>query len=279
MNLTTRNTDPWKMIKGGHRLKFPNLGLLRMQRNTKRLRRLVKLGGRPTSARFTRQGGKWFVSVNVTMPATFLTPRKPNKTQRAGGCVGVDLGVHRLATLSTAELIPNPRHGKKSEERLAELTRRLDRQHRTGSPECFASDGTHVESGCQWGRGSVAKSRRAQTTQRQLTRLHSLIAQQRSTTNHALTKRLATNFELIAIEDLAIKNMTAKPAPRPDPDNPGGYLSNRRRAKAGLNRSILDAKLGEIRRQLTYKAGWHALHSMWCLVITQAARSARTVEK
>ena len=47
--------------------------------------------------------------------------------------------------------------------------------------------------------------------------------------------------------------MTHAPAPVPDPDRTGAWLPNGRRAKAGLNRSILDTAPGEIRRQLTYK--------------------------
>ena len=35
--------------------------------------------------------------------------------------------------------------------------------------------------------------------------------------------------------------MTRRPAPKPDPERPGAYLSNGAAAKAGLNKSILDA--------------------------------------
>jgi putative transposase len=37
---------------------------------------------------------------------------------------------------------------------------------------------------------------------------------------------------------------------------PGRYLSNNKRAKAGLNRSILDTAPSEFRRQLAYKVAW-----------------------
>jgi hypothetical protein len=39
-------------------------------------------------------------------------------------------------------------------------------------------------------------------------------------------------------EKLNTKDMTRKPAPKPDPGKPGAFLPNRARAKAGMNRGI-----------------------------------------
>src|SRR5699024_5523643 len=77
---------------------------------------------------------------------------------------------------------------------------------------------------------------------------------------HELTKRLATGFHTVAIEDLNVAGMTARSAPKPDPDKEGAYLPNRRKAKSGLNRAILDVGFGEFRRQLDYKTSWHGSH-------------------
>ena len=46
----------------------------------------------------------------------------------------------------------------------------------------------------------------------------------------------------------------AGPKPRPDPERPGTYLANRRRAKAGLNRGILVNGWGMLVRRLEHKA-------------------------
>ena len=51
--------------------------------------------------------------------------------------------------------------------------------------------------------------------------------------------------------------MTARPTPRSDPERPGHHLRNGARAKAGLNRAILDASPGQLRRQLAYKCEWY----------------------
>jgi putative transposase len=45
---------------------------------------------------------------------------------------------------------------------------------------------------------------------------------------------LATAYGTVVIEDLAVKNMTACPKPKADPENPGHHLDNGHAAKAGL---------------------------------------------
>ncbi|GAA2309858.1 hypothetical protein GCM10010149_70130 [Nonomuraea roseoviolacea subsp. roseoviolacea] len=62
------------------------------------------------------------------------------------------------------------------------------------------------------------------------------------------------DYDVIAHEDLRIANMTKAPAPKPDPDQSGAFLPNRAAAKAGLNKSILDAGWGVFLTILAYKA-------------------------
>lgn len=116
-----------------------------------------------------------------------------------------------------------------------------------------------------------AMSRNARTTLRQITRLEHRIALQRQTVTHRLTKQLATGHDLIAIEDLNTRGMTATPAAKPDPDQPGAFLPNGRATKRGLNRAILRAGFGEFRRQLTYKTRWYG--SMLVVIDRWAATS------
>jgi putative transposase len=93
---------------------------------------------------------------------------------------------------------------------------------------------------------------------RRMARLqHELARRQKGSRRRARTRsHLAATYGTIAIEDLNVKGMTASPRPRPDPMQPGRYLSNNKRAKAGLNRSILDTAPSEFRRQLAYKVAW-----------------------
>jgi putative transposase len=48
--------------------------------------------------------------------------------------------------------------------------------------------------------------------------------------------------------------MTRRPAPKPDPGNPGAFLPNRAAAAAGLNKAILDAGWAQFANILTGKA-------------------------
>ncbi|WP_194165024.1 RNA-guided endonuclease TnpB family protein [Pseudactinotalea sp. HY160] len=258
--LTETGLSPWRAIEGGHRIKVPSIGSIRVVQSTKRLRQLIKRGGKTTSARFTRRGGKWFVSVSVAFDLSAPRVQRParlSRRQRAGGSTGVDLGVNRLATLSSGDQFPNRRLLRKSMAEIKRLQRKFDRQHRAGSPECFNEDGTHKKR-CRWGReDGPAMSRSAQTTKRQLRRIHDLTARRRAGVLHEITKDLATRFELIGVEDLNVAGMTAKSKPKPDPDRPGHFLPNRRAAKAGLNRAILDVGFYEFKRQLGYKTEWY----------------------
>src|SRR5699024_10710724 len=165
-----------------------------------------------------------------------------------GGSVGVDRATAHLATWSDGAQSPTRRLLADSKRELERLQRQRDRQHRAGSPKCFEADGTHKKGPCQW----TDKSRAARTTQAQITRLHDLLRRRRAGYLHEITKTLATRHEAIAIEDLNTAGMTARAKPKQDPDNPGHYLPNRRRTKAGLNRAILGVGIFEFNLHLTH---------------------------
>ena len=61
-------------------------------------------------------------------------------------------------------------------------------------------------------------------------------------------RALVRNHDLIAHEKLQVTNMTARPRLHPDGD--GGHQPNGAAAKAGLNKSILDAGWGIFLRSL-----------------------------
>jgi putative transposase len=87
----------------------------------------------------------------------------------------------------------------------------------------------------QWGSNSRRKARATVAAR------HRKLANQRRNFHHHAARALVARYGLLVVEDLKVANMLRRPAPRPDPDQPGRFLPNRAAAKTGLNRSIHDA--------------------------------------
>jgi hypothetical protein len=81
--------------------------------------------------------------------------------------------------------------------RLRREQRRLDRQHRDGSPGCFHPDGTHKPGRCDWQR-----SRAADHTTTRVAELHRRLAEHRKTLHGALANRLFAHGADVACEKL-----------------------------------------------------------------------------
>jgi transposase len=77
---------------GDHRLWIPKLGWVNMAEN-------LRFHGKVKGARVTRKADWWFVSLQVELPDLEPAPRTC--------AVGMDVGLNRLATLSTAEEYEN----------------------------------------------------------------------------------------------------------------------------------------------------------------------------
>ena len=67
---------------------------------------------------------------------------------------------------------------------------------------------------------------------------------------HEITSELVRTYDVIGLEDTALTNMTRSAAGTAE--EPGKNVA----AKAGLNRSILEQNLGQLKAQLAYKAAW-----------------------
>lgn len=219
-------------LVGYRRLRLPKVGEVRLHGSGRELGRAVQRGTAVVqSVTVSRAGHRWYASV---LCKTVIDVReKPTKRQAARGTVGVDLGVKYLAALSqplvaaeeATRFVANPRHVKAAEHLLAKAQRALSRTQK-------------------------GSARREKARQR-VARLHHGVAQRRAGVLHGLTKRLATGFEVVAVEDLNVAGMTR--SSKGTVERPG----RRVRQKAGLNRAILDASLGELRRQLAYKTNWY----------------------
>jgi putative transposase len=174
---------------------------------------------RPVKLVVHRRSARWEATVVVRAAAEEALPP-------TGTAAGVDVGVSVLAAVAddrgSVELFPNPKP----------LTRNLHRLER--AQQALAA--------CRKG------SNRRQRARQRIGRLHRQARNVRRNHAHQISRRLVAAYDLIAIEDLRIRSMTR--SARGTVDAPGRNVA----AKAGLNRSILDAGWGELVHLLTYKA-------------------------
>ena len=161
--------------------------------------------------------GRWFVS--------FMVEDHIEPLPASASGVGVDLGVNDIVTTSDGRKSGNPRHLKRYRRRLKLAQRRLSRK-RKGSN--------------RWRRQV-----------KRVARIYARVGDTRADFQHKLTTGLIREHGVIALEDLNVRGMTA--SAKGTAEAPGKKVAH----KAGLNRSILDAGFGEIRRQLEYKARFY----------------------
>lgn len=176
------------------------------------------LEGKPKTATVSREADCWHVSIQCEVEAVEPLPN-------LGPAVGIDLGIAKPLVLSTGEAVMLPRASEKERRKLAILQQRLAR------------------------RNKGSKNRRK--AQMAVARFQAKLARRRKDAAHKATTRIAKNHGLIVVEDLQVKNMTASAAGTVE--EPGRNV----RAKAGLNRSMLDVAPSQIRQMLAYKAEWY----------------------
>lgn len=151
---------------GDHRIWVPKLGWVNMAEN-------LRFVGKFTGARITKSADWWFVSIQVKIPDA-LPVKRPT-------AVGIDVGLNRLATLSTGEGIENQAFLKTALGKLRRANKRLHRRK--------------------------LGSKNREKARKQVARLHYRITCMRVDVLHKLTTRLANCYGIIGIEDLNLKGL------------------------------------------------------------------------
>jgi putative transposase len=180
----------------------------------------------------SQRTGRWFISIQTVRDAE---PPLPH-----GGMVGIDLGITRLATLSDGTSYAPLNPGKRHQTALRKAQQCLSRKTK------FSNNWNKIQGRVQ--------------------RIHARIGNIRRDYLHKTTTTISQNHATVCIEDLQVRNMSKSAAG--STQAPGRHV----RAKAGLNRAILDQGWFEFRRQLDYKLAWNGGH----LIAVPPQNSSRT---
>ncbi len=179
------------------------------------------LPAKPGMARVTcDRAGRWHVSFQAPQPTLDREP--------AGAVVGIDRGVRTALVTSDGQHYRVPRISDRRAARYLALQRRMSRQQKG--------------------------SRKREKTRRSMAAITAKVTDRRKDWAEKVSTRLVQDHDLVVFERLNTKALTRKPQPKPDPDNGGTYLPNRRRQKAGLNRGILGSCWGLLATRTEQKA-------------------------
>src|SRR6266436_446602 len=151
---------------GDHRIWVPKLGWVNMAEN-------LRFKGKVTGARITKTADWWFVSIQVEIPDNIAVKRPAT--------VGIDVGLNRLATLSTREGYENQAFLKTALKKLRQANKRLHRRK--------------------------IGSKNREKARRQVARLHYRISCMREDVLHKLTTSVASCYGIVGIEDLNLKGL------------------------------------------------------------------------
>jgi putative transposase len=171
--------------------------------------------GTPKTLTVLRKGKRWFASITVELPEPVSPPTHPHSA------VGIDRGVTVFAALSDGTHIEPVSPLKAAARELRVARRALARKKR----------------------GSNNRRKAAARVQH----IHRKVADIRKDFLHKTSTAIAQNHDIVVLEKLEVHHMTA--SAKGTPEQPGKNV----RAKAGLNRSILDQGWFTFEQMLDYK--------------------------
>ena len=161
-----------------------------------------------------RKGEHWYVCFECEREVTALP--------KTGCAIGIDRGVHVLAATSEGRLIRNPQFLERARLLIERLQRAVSRKRR--------------------GRKNRRKAVRL------LARAHRRVKEARRDFLHKSARKIVNLSDVVVLEALNIRAMTR--SAKGTTENPGRNV----KAKAGLNRALLDSSFGLLRQMIVAKA-------------------------
>lgn len=155
-----------KFSVDAERIRLPVIGRVKM-------REALRFSGEIMSATVSCSAGRWYVSIQVDMPAEV---KKPNDS-----VVGVDVGIKDIAIASDGTRCSNPKGLRKARQRLVRAQRAVARKQKGSANR----------------RKAVVK----------LQRIHERVVNQRQDNIHKFSHAIAKNHGVAVIETLQVQDM------------------------------------------------------------------------
>ncbi|MGB5631413.1 MAG: transposase [Waterburya sp.] len=206
----------------GSTIKLPKLGWFKFRKS-----RNIEPGFKLKTVSITRKIDGYYINLSVEDKS--IPDIEIDTVPTESNTVGIDVGLEKLYVDSNNNQTLPQKHLRKSESKLALLQRKLD-------------DNT---------RSKKAK----RLVRRAISRLHQKIARQRKHWHYSEAHKLAKNSEVLAIEDLKIRNMKRRNKPK---KIEGVFVPNGQASSSGMNKSWSDngvANFLEILSQVAQKYG------------------------
>ena len=204
------------------RVQIDGIGKVRFRVTEEMVGRLRSVTIRVDSA------GRWF--------ASFTADRIPAPAAAAAAAavpaIGIDLGLKDAVVLSDGTRTEAPKYLKAKLARLRRYQRSYARQRDHQLRGMGLDPNKPIPRGTR-----IPVSNRGRKNQQRIGRLHAQVADQRREFQHQLTRRIVDSAQVIALEDIHVAAMA-------------------RTLSRGFRRSVADVGMGEIRRQIEYKAAW-----------------------
>ncbi|WP_300631035.1 transposase [Mastigocoleus sp. MO_188.B34] len=171
--------------------------------------------GTPKTCTIIFKQGKWYASITVGCT--------PIRYQTDKGAIGLDFGTHHAIADSNGDIVSNPRFVKTAQNKINKIAKTSRRKR---SPNF---------------KKKVKASRRWKKANKAVAKIQSKVARQRQDWQHKVSTQIVSCNSLVATEKLNLKGMTRK------------SKGKNKRQKSGLNRSLLDVGIGNLKDLIEYK--------------------------
>lgn len=167
----------------------------------------IRFGGSPKILRFllnhtenTRIGtitigrdavGEFWATFQISSEHPLRKPFSDSEKPKRSGRCGIDLNLHELVNVSHGQAFENQKFRKTSERKLKKVQRALSRRKRRAEKE---------------GR-RLSESKNYQKARKQYAYIHRMVKRQRKNYLNVVSCRLIKNHDLVAAENLQVKNM------------------------------------------------------------------------